>query len=111
MPVLSAVHVHLAVSVDNGLLLHTAVAAQWSVRGGGTTLELLAKCKQLLYVFLAVHSNLLLAASAVLLAASVKSRRLAACCLAMYCSANDEGTITLLATDAAPKAVMQNCTE
>ena len=77
IPLLAAAGVGLAVSVEHSLLLHAAV--RWSARGRGTTLELLAGCKQLLCVFLAVHNTLQLAASAVRLAVSVESRRFRAC--------------------------------
>ena len=63
-----------AVSVIRSCLLHAAVAAHCSARSGGTTSELLATRKQLPYVVLAVRDNLLLAASAVHLAASIESR-------------------------------------
>ena len=105
MPVLAAVDARLTVSVGNSLLLHADVAARQSARGRGTTLELAANCKQLLYIVLAEHTNTLLAASAVHLAASPSCAVTQLAVLAMYCSANVEGTIVLLASDAASRAV------
>ena len=74
MRLLAAAASHLAVGVDNSPLLHAAAAAaaSRSARGAGTAQGMLASCKQLLYVVLTMHINLLLVVAAVKVAAGVK---------------------------------------
>ena len=55
--------------------------------------------------FLAVHTNLLLAAFAASLAANVDSRYYTACSACMFCCASDEGIMMQPATDAASGTV------